>query len=373
MQNAEFRDYNNTEQTVVHGGNKRGIIDMESIVVSTLENLCQQCKGHQVKIYGAKTIAQRACVFLESRNIEVSAFVVSQRYENPQTLLEKPVVRIEKAGCDYDCMVVAVGSSLVESVEKELQNYKIKKLVIVDTRIQDDFPGMCILSCTSHISEHVCIEDEVQIVSDDTSTIIIDGGVVVKTGTQIIAADNSYIHIKKGTYIQGQCKLYAEENSKIFFSENMYMESGNDILCRENSEINISECVWVQYGGYIGATKSKISIGKKTTFGTNLKMLAAGSEINIGEDNMYSHFVKVFIGAHSIKERICGKDITNRRPIKTGNHVWVGVGATLFPGCDVGDGSVIGGASFVNKTIPAHSTCAGNPARVLRENIDWER
>lgn len=65
------------------------------IVVNNTEILYEQCKGRSVYVYGAKTIAQRACYFLESRGIKVEAFLVSNRYENPDSLHGKPVFRIE--------------------------------------------------------------------------------------------------------------------------------------------------------------------------------------------------------------------------------------------------------------------------------------
>lgn len=45
----------------------------------------------------------------------------------------------------------------------------------------------------------------------------------------------------------------------------------------------------------------------------------------------------------------------------------------LLPGCNVEDGCVIGVSSLVNKHVPKNSTCAGNPAKVLRNNIEWFR
>ena len=40
--------------------------------------------GRSVFIYGAKTIAQRACLYLERHGVTVTAFLVSERYENPE-------------------------------------------------------------------------------------------------------------------------------------------------------------------------------------------------------------------------------------------------------------------------------------------------
>ena len=53
-------------------------------------------------------------------------------------------------------------------------------------------------------------------------------------------------------------------------------------------------------------------------------------------------------------------------PIKIGNHVWVGAGATILKGVTVGDHAIIGGGSVVNKDVPPYAVVVGNPARVVK-------
>lgn len=60
-------------------------------------------------------------------------------------------------------------------------------------------------------------------------------------------------------------------------------------------------------------------------------------------------------------------------PIVTGDHVWLGMGACLLPGCDVAEGSIVGASSLVNKSFPKNCICAGNPARIIRKDIKWYR
>jgi putative colanic acid biosynthesis acetyltransferase WcaF len=55
------------------------------------------------------------------------------------------------------------------------------------------------------------------------------------------------------------------------------------------------------------------------------------------------------------------------KAIAIGADAWVGARAIVLPGCDVGEGSVIGAGSVVTRATPAWSVCAGNPCRVVRE------
>lgn len=49
-----------------------------------------------------------------------------------------------------------------------------------------------------------------------------------------------------------------------------------------------------------------------------------------------------------------------------GNHVHIGVNATVLPGVTIGDRVIIGAGSVVTKNIADNETWAGNPARCVR-------
>ncbi|HEX3886101.1 MAG TPA: acyltransferase [Phenylobacterium sp.] len=64
------------------------------------------------------------------------------------------------------------------------------------------------------------------------------------------------------------------------------------------------------------------------------------------------------------------------RPIRIGNRCFVGGGSVILPGVTIGDESIVGGGSVVFEDVPPRCIVGGNPARVLRRNIEvgpWGR
>jgi len=55
-------------------------------------------------------------------------------------------------------------------------------------------------------------------------------------------------------------------------------------------------------------------------------------------------------------------------PVKIGNNVWLPARSIVLPNVEIGDNTVIGIGSIVNKNIPAGSLAAGSPCKVLKEN-----
>jgi acetyltransferase-like isoleucine patch superfamily enzyme len=61
-------------------------------------------------------------------------------------------------------------------------------------------------------------------------------------------------------------------------------------------------------------------------------------------------------------------------PVVIGNQVWVGHDVSILPGAIIGDGCAIGAKSLVlGGEYESLNLLAGNPVRIIRENINWSR
>lgn len=59
--------------------------------------------------------------------------------------------------------------------------------------------------------------------------------------------------------------------------------------------------------------------------------------------------------------------LTTTSPVRIGDRAWIGGGAIILPGVEIGAGTTIGAGSVVTKSVPANCFAAGNPCRVIRE------
>ena len=60
------------------------------------------------------------------------------------------------------------------------------------------------------------------------------------------------------------------------------------------------------------------------------------------------------------------------KPIKIGNNVWLGMGAVVLPGVEIGDNVVIAANSVVSKNIPSNVIAAGTPCKVIKEKGSYK-
>ncbi len=58
------------------------------------------------------------------------------------------------------------------------------------------------------------------------------------------------------------------------------------------------------------------------------------------------------------------------RPVRIGRHCFVGGGSIIMPGVTIGNQSIVAAGAVVMEDVPPRSIVAGNPARVIRSDID---
>jgi len=90
------------------------------------------------------------------------------------------------------------------------------------------------------------------------------------------------------------------------------------------------------------------------------------ARIDIGNTVFCGPKVQIYAATHPLvaSERIKGPELA--KPIKIGNHVWLGGGVIVCPGVTIGDNTTIGAGSVVTRDIPPNVFAAGNPCKVIK-------
>ena len=61
---------------------------------------------------------------------------------------------------------------------------------------------------------------------------------------------------------------------------------------------------------------------------------------------------------------------SDNKPIIIGENCWIGSNVRICKGVTIGDNSVVAACSVVTKDVPANCIVAGNPAKVVKTDID---
>ena len=128
---------------------------------------------------------------------------------------------------------------------------------------------------------------------------------------------------------------------------------------------------------------SSVTIGNGSTFESNLEMHAnQGKQIIIGKDCMFSYDIDVWAGdGHTVFDVKTGKNINSdfynipdyKNQLVIGDHVWVGKGAFIMHGTNIGNGSIVGAKSVVKGKYPNNCSIVGNPASIVKKDVAWSR
>ncbi len=71
-----------------------------------------------------------------------------------------------------------------------------------------------------------------------------------------------------------------------------------------------------------------------------------------------------------------GRQVPVEAPVRIGAGTWIGSGAVILPGADIGEHVVVAANSVVRGHVPARTVVAGVPARPVRHHVDgqgWQR
>ncbi|MEM1111195.1 MAG: hypothetical protein AAGI11_04745 [Pseudomonadota bacterium] len=187
--------------------------------------------------------------------------------------------------------------------------------------------------------------------------VFIEEGVVSRGGTVRIRGDGNLVRIGAGT------RLARGDSGRVVF----------DIKGDANSLLVGKQCLVGAKIRFMG-DHGTIDIGAGTTSFTGAINVRESGTISIGRDCQFAGgFWIADSDMHPIYEKTTGDRLNAGADVVIGEHVWLARQVVVLKGSHIGKGTVVGALSVVSGDIPADSMAVGIPARVVRENIQWER
>jgi acetyltransferase-like isoleucine patch superfamily enzyme len=163
---------------------------------------------------------------------------------------------------------------------------------------------------------------------------------------------NSTLNIAPRTKITG-CNIDIKgKNNKIIIKENCRIKNSFFEIEGDNCTIFIDENSIVGYNCYLSAKEENISIiiGKNCMLSRNIKIMTSDG--------------------HPIYQN--DKRINHAKSITIEDHVWLADNVTILKGVTIGSNTVVGINSTVVKDIENNAIAAGNPAKTVKQNINWQ-
>lgn len=179
-----------------------------------------------------------------------------------------------------------------------------------------------------------------------------------------IEGQNNTIIVPKNNHIIGNISINIYgDNNKIIFNENVYVANSLSISIGQNHP---------NFGKVIN---SSFTIGKNSGV-ESLSYITFNSNTycNIEKDCMLSYGITIYnTDAHPIFKKDTKEVINKVKGITIGEHSWVGMGVTILKNSIIPKNSIIGCNTVFSGGGKTKSYCAfaGNPARVVKENVDW--
>ncbi len=118
------------------------------------------------------------------------------------------------------------------------------------------------------------------------------------------------------------------------------------------------------------SVRGELRIGSYSVIGAMCNIRAAGGAIRIGDHCLMGQNVSLLASNHLVQSDALYWQLRwdeKKTGVQIGNNCWIGAGATILPGCSVGDNSVIAAGSVVTKSIPANEIWGNIPARKIRD------
>ena len=180
--------------------------------------------------------------------------------------------------------------------------------------------------------------------------------------------------------IRSKAHIFFASNSSLKLSHRLIL--GNSIKLPRVSTLPIN--IWV-------GNKAQLDIGKAVCIGPGVNLIVKdNARLKIGDSSYFTSDAHIEVvesleigsncaiswGVSIIDSNHHDIYYENRvsvnKKLQIGDNVWIGCNSIILPGTVIGSGSTIAAGSVVKGDFPTNSLIAGNPAKVVREDVSWK-
>jgi acetyltransferase-like isoleucine patch superfamily enzyme len=165
-------------------------------------------------------------------------------------------------------------------------------------------------------------------------------------GQNVVLRHPHKIHIGRDVVIDDNCLLDAKGET--------------------NHGIRIGDGVFIGRNTILSCKNGDIVLGDAANIGFNCEVFSA-SRVTIGRAVLMAAYGYVIGGDHDFSDPAKAVLAQSRTStgVVIGDGVWMGAGAKILDGVEVGPLAVIGAAAVVRENVPASAIAVGIPARVV--------
>lgn len=136
------------------------------------------------------------------------------------------------------------------------------------------------------------------------------------------------------------CSLFSIHHGKIIIGNNTKLGEGSKILCVD-----------------------KVTIGDYTAIATDVTIV---DNNNHPINPVFRQYMRTTPHNSDTRSWIH----SDHKPVVIGRNCWIGSDVRIQKGVTIGDNAIIAACSVVTKDVPANCIAAGNPAKIVKTDID---